>query len=124
MVRHENPPSGMRHTGGRIPAIGRSQRPEGLGGGQPGGADGGQQPGEGADENGGNQAPGPGLGRDDGGPALDVRVDGGGGRAGDDSGDAAGECEQDGLGQELDADLAPGGAQGAAQPDFLASPTS
>src|SRR5580693_10764885 len=42
----------------RPAAIGRSQGPEGLGGGQAGGADGGQQPGEGADENSGNQPSG------------------------------------------------------------------
>ena len=42
-----------------------SQSPEGFGGGQPGGADGGQEPSERADEEGGGQAAGPGLGRDD-----------------------------------------------------------
>jgi hypothetical protein len=52
---------------------------------------------------------------DDDGPAFGVSVDGGGGRAEDDPGDAAGQGEQDGLGQELGADLAFGGAQRAAQ---------
>ena len=45
-------------------------------------------------------------------------VDGGGGGAGQDADRAAGQREQDRLGQELDPDLAAGGAQGAAQPDL------
>ena len=94
---------------------------ERLGGGQAGGADGGQQPGQGADDDRGGQAAGPGLGRDDDGLAVAVGVGGGGGRAGDDPGGAAGQGQQDGLGQELGADLAAGGAQRAAQPDLGAA---
>src|SRR6202040_38621 len=40
---------------------------------------------------------------------------------GDDAGGAAGQGQQDGLGQELGADVAFGGAQGAAQPDLGAA---
>ena len=65
--------------------------------------------------------PSPCVGRDDDGPALDVGVDGGGGGAGDVPGGPAGQGQQDGLGQELDPDLAFRGAQRAAQPDFLAA---
>jgi len=50
-----------------------------------------------------------------------VGVDRGGGGAEDDSGGAAGQGQQDGLGQELGADLAAGGAEGAAQPDLGAA---
>ena len=46
---------------------------------------------------------------------------GGGGRAEDDSGGAAGQGQQDRLGQELGADLAAGGAERAAQPDLGAA---
>src|SRR5215468_6384812 len=95
--------------------------PEGLGGGEAGGAEGGQQAGGGADEQGGGQAAGPGGGGDDGGPVLGGGVDGGGGGAGGHPHRAAGQGEQDGLGQELGADVAPGGAQRAAQPDFGAA---
>ena len=38
-----------------------------------------------------------------------------------DAGDAADQGEQDGFGEELDADVALGGAQGAAQPDLAAA---
>jgi hypothetical protein len=41
--------------------------------------------------------------------------------AGDDAGDAACQGEQDRLCKELGADLALGGAEGAAQPDLLAA---
>ena len=61
------------------------------------------------------------CGRDDDGLAVAAGVGGGGGRAGDDSGGAAGQGQQDGLGQELGADLAAGGAQRAAQPDLGAA---
>ena len=98
-----------------------SDAPERLGGGQAGGADGGQQPGQGADDDGGGQAAGPGFGRDDDGLAVAAGVDGGGGGADDDADGAAGQGQQDRLGQELGADLAAGGAQGAAQPDLGAA---
>jgi hypothetical protein len=58
---------------------------------------------------------------DDDGPALGVGVDGGRDDAEDDPGGAACQREQDGLGQELGADLAAGGAQRSAQPDLLAA---
>jgi len=98
-----------------------SDAPERLRGGQPCGADGGQQPGQGADDDSRGQAAGPGLGRDDDGLAVAAGVSGGGGRAGDDADDAAGQGQQDGLGQELSADLAAGGAQRPAQPDLRAA---
>jgi len=84
-------------------------------------ADGRQQPGQGADDDGRGQAAGPGFGRDDDGLAVAAGVGGGGGRAGDDSGGGAGQGQQDRLGQELGADLASGGAQRAAQPDLRAA---
>src|SRR6266536_2413678 len=99
-------------------SAGRSEGPQGLGGGQAGGADRGQQPGEGADGQGGGDAAGPGLRGDDDSPALVAGVDGGGCGTGGDPGAAAGQREQDGLGQELDADVAFGGAQRPAQPDL------
>ncbi len=43
----------------------RSDAPERLGGGHTGGADGGQQPGQGTDDDGRGQAAGPGPGRND-----------------------------------------------------------
>src|SRR5260370_28753227 len=98
-----------------------SDAPERLSGGQAGGADGGQQPGQGADDDGGGQAAGPGFGRDIDELAVAVGVDGGGGGADGDSRGAAGQGQQDGLGQELDADLAAGGAQRPAQPDLGAA---
>src|SRR5260370_1448882 len=88
-----------------------SDAPERLAGGQAGGADGGQQPGQGADDDGGGQPSGPGFGRDDEELAVALGVDGGGGGADGDSRRAAGQGRQDRLGQELDADLAAGGAQ-------------
>jgi hypothetical protein len=45
-------------------------------------------------------------------------VDGGRGRADRDAGCAAGQGEQDGLGQELDPDVTAGRAEGTAQPDL------
>src|ERR1700722_3915853 len=60
-----------------------SQGPERLGGRHAGGADRGQQPGDGTDDEGGAEAAGPGFWRDDDGPALGGGVAGGGGRAGD-----------------------------------------
>ena len=98
-----------------------SDAPERLGWGQACGADGWEEPGQGADEQGGGQAAGPGLGRDDDGLAVDTGVGGGGGDTGDDTGDAAGQGQQDRLGQELGADLAAGGAQRPAQPDLGAA---
>src|SRR5215469_3792903 len=70
------PPSGFApaQQGSEIGSDG----PERLGRGQAGGADGGHQPGRGADEQRGAQAARPGLDGDDDGPALGVRVDGGG----------------------------------------------
>ena len=53
--------------------------------------------------------------------AVAAGVDGGGGRADDDAGGAAGQGQQDRLGQELGADLASGGAQRPAQPDLGAA---
>ena len=85
------------------------------------GAPGGPQAGQGADGQGGGQAAGPGLGRDDDGPALGVGVDGHGDPASDDPGGAADQGEQDGFGQELDPDVAAGGAQRPAQPDLAAA---
>jgi hypothetical protein len=64
---------------------------------------------------------GPGLGRDDDGPAFAVRVGDRGGGAGCDADYAAGQGQKDGLGQELGADLASGGAERAAQPDLGAA---
>ena len=92
--------------------------PECLGGGHAGGAQGGQQPGGGADDDRGAEAAGPGQRGDDHGPALCVGVDDGGGDAEDHPGGTAGHGEQDGFGEELGADVAFGGAQGAAQPDL------
>ena len=51
-------------------------------------------------------------GGDDDRPVLGGGVDGGGGRAGADPDGAAEEGQQDGLGEELDPDVASGGAQG------------
>jgi hypothetical protein len=48
-------------------------------------------------------------------------VDGGGRGADGDADRAAGQGQHDGLGQELDADVAFGGAEGAAQPDLGAA---
>src|SRR5215472_12795704 len=98
-----------------------SDAPERLSGGQARGADGGQQPGQGADDDSRGQAARPGFGRDNEKLAVAAGVDGGGGRAGDDADDAAGQRQHDGLGQELDADLASGGAQRPAQPDLGAA---
>src|SRR5215469_5342846 len=94
----------------------RLHGPEGLGGGHAGGAQRGQEPGGCADEDGGADAAAQGEGGYDDGPALGRGVDGGGQRADGDAGGAVEEAEQDGLGQELDADVAFGGAEGAAQP--------
>ena len=66
-----------------------SDAPERLGWGQACGADGWEEPGQGADEQGGGQAAGPGLGRDDDGLAMGVGVGCGGGRAGDEIGRAS-----------------------------------
>ena len=57
-------------------------------------------------------------GGNDDGLAVAAGVGGGGGRAGEDADGAAGQGQQDGLGLELDADLAAGGAERAAQPDL------
>jgi hypothetical protein len=100
---------GMRCLPARLPVL--SDGPERLGWWQAGGADGGQQPGQGADDDGRGQAAGPCLGRDDHGLAVAAGVGGDSGRADGDSGGAAGQGQQDGLGQELGADLAAGGAQ-------------
>src|SRR5262249_50420118 len=83
-----------------------SDTPQRLGGGQPCGADGGEEPGERADEQGGGERAGPGLGRDDEKLVVAAGVCGGGGRADGYAGGAAGQGQQDGLGQELGADLA------------------
>jgi len=98
-----------------------SDGPQCLCRGQAGGADGGQQPGQGADDNSGGQAAGPGLGRDDGGLVVAAGVGGDSGGAGDDAGGAPGQGQQDGLGEELGADLAAGGAERPAQPDLGAT---
>src|SRR6266487_4186826 len=95
--------------------------PQGLGGGHPGRAQRGEQAGESTDQNGGGEPSGPGEGGDDDGPALAGSVDRGGGDAEGDADGASGEGEQDGLGQELDTNVASGGAQGAAQADFGAA---
>jgi signal transduction histidine kinase len=95
-----------------------SHAPEGLGGRHAGGADGGQEPGDGADREGGGQPAGPGDGRDDDSPMFEMGVEGGRCRAEPDADDAAQEREEQGFGEELDADVAFGGAQRAAQPDF------
>jgi hypothetical protein len=44
---------------------------------------------------------------------FDVGVDGGSQRAGADTDDTADKGEQDGFGEELDADMVSGGAEGA-----------
>jgi hypothetical protein len=98
-----------------------SDAPERPCGGQAGGADRWEEPGQGADEQGGGQEAGPGFGRDDDGLAMAAGIDGGGGGAEDDAGGAADQGHQDGLGQELRADLAAGGAEHPAQPDLLAA---
>jgi hypothetical protein len=85
-------------------AEGGLEAPEGLGGWHAGGFEGGEQSGGGADEHRGGESAGPGLEGDDGGPAFGVGVDGGGQGADADVGRASEEGEQDGLGQELDAD--------------------
>ena len=58
-------------------------------------------------------------GGNDDGFAVAAGVGGGGGRAGEDADGAPGQGQQDRLGEELDPDLAAGGAQRAAQPDLL-----
>src|SRR5258707_10514826 len=93
-----------------------SDAPERLSGGQAGGADGGQQPGQGADDDGGGEPSGPGFGRDDGELAVAAGVDGGGGGADGDAGAAAGPGQQGGLRPEPETDLGFGGPPGAAQP--------
>src|SRR5580658_1960680 len=108
-------------NGSAAPAFVRSDGQECLGGGQAGGADGGQQPGQGADDDGRGQAASPGLRRDDDNLAVSAGVGGGGDRADDDSSHAAGQGQQDGFGQELGADLAAGGAQCPAQSDLMAA---
>src|SRR6202034_2661987 len=79
------------------------------------------EPGGGADDHRGGQPAGPRLGWDHDRPALGVGVDGRGQRAGTDSGGPAQQGQQDGFGQELDADLASGGPEGPAQPDLAAA---
>src|SRR5262249_53861175 len=115
---------GLRSAAGSNRGDGRLHRlqgPEGLGGGHAGGAQGGKEPGGGSYEKGGGEAAGPGGGGDDDGPAVSGGVDGGGVRPGAGPGRAAKEGEQDGLGQELGADVAFGSAQRAAQPDLGAA---
>src|ERR1022692_1279140 len=96
LSRHQN---GGRGVPAAVPVL--SDAPERLRGGQACGADGGQQPGQGADDDSRGQAAGPGLGRDDDGLAMAAGVGGGGGRADDDADDAAGQGQQDRLGEEL-----------------------
>ncbi len=62
---------------------------------------------------------GPGFDGDDGGLAVAAGIGDDGGGAEEDTGHAAGQGQQGGLGEELGADLAAGGAEGAAQADFL-----
>lgn len=69
VLRHTMPP-GSRTKG-------RQMLHSACVGGQAGGADGGQQPGNRADEQSRPQAAGPGLGRDDDRPALEMGVDDG-----------------------------------------------
>ena len=90
-----------------------SERPERLGGRHPGRAQRGRHPGGGADDHRRAQPTGPGHRRDDGGPALAVGVDGGGGGPGEYPGQPAGQREQDRFGQELGADVVLGGPEGA-----------
>jgi hypothetical protein len=77
--------------------------------------------GGGGDEQGGGQPAAPGQRRDNDGPAFGVGIDGCGRHTDGDPGRAAGQGEQDGLGQELDADVALGGTQGPAEPDLAAA---
>src|SRR5712691_1752440 len=98
-----------------------SDRTEGFGWGEAGRADGGEEAGDPADEQGRGEAARPGGGGDDRRPVLGVGVDGGGKRAGDHAGCAAEQGEEDRLGEELRADLAFGSAEGAAKADLGAT---
>src|SRR3984957_5661325 len=120
-VRPVPRPRGDPDRQARFRANTASDAPECLGWGQTGGADGGQQAGQGTDDDRRSQAAAPGFGRDDDGLAVGAGVGSGGGRAADDSGGAPGQGQQDRFGQELDPDLAAGGAQRPAQPDLGAA---
>src|ERR1700678_2700987 len=96
-----------------------SHAPERLGRGQARGSDRREQPSEGADEDRGTESAGPCVGRDDDRPVFGVRINGGGGAASQDPYRSPDQGEQDRLGQELGADLAPGGAERSPQPDLL-----
>src|SRR5690349_20732005 len=81
-ARHSRVAGYVRHPPRRMGTV-VSDAPERLGWGQVCGADGWEEPGQGADEQGGGQAAGPGLGRDDDGLAVDTGVGSGGGGTGD-----------------------------------------
>src|SRR5215475_3607105 len=85
-----------------------------LGGCQAGGADGRVEPGGGADEEGGAEAGGDGAGGDDDLPVPAGGVPGGHRRADGDPTDPTEYSQQQRFGEELDADVAFGGAKGAA----------
>src|SRR3954451_13000080 len=108
-------------SAGSNSAVSGSHAPQRLSRGHAGGADGGQQSGDGADDEGGGEPAGPGEGRDDGGPVFGVGVDGGRSRAEPDTYGAAQQREQHRFGEELDADVSLGGAERAAEPDFGAA---
>src|SRR5262249_30729182 len=95
--------------------------PQSLGGGEACGSQGGDEPGDPADDERRGDAAGPGFDGDDGGPMLGVGVDGRGGGAEHGADDAAEPAGQNGFREELDADMAFGGAQGAPQSDLRAA---
>src|SRR3972149_2975470 len=98
-----------------------SYAPKGLGWRHASGAQRGEESSDGADENGGAKPSRPGNGRDHDRPVLDGGVERRRECAGDDADGAAETGEEDGFGEELDEDVAPGGAEGAAEADLGAT---
>jgi hypothetical protein len=101
-----------RHASQPGSAVSSSRAPQRLDGRHPGGAQGGPQTGDFADENGGADAPTPGEDGDHNQLVLGGGADGGG--EGPTPTPTMREREKDGFGQELDADVAFCGTQGAA----------
>jgi hypothetical protein len=87
---------------------------ERFGGWQAGGAPGGVEAGGGADDQGGQQAAGGGPQRDDCGPVLVGGVAGGDGDAEQRAAEPAERGQEQRFGEELEADVAAGGAERAA----------
>jgi cell volume regulation protein A len=107
-----------RPARGRGPRTGGLHGPEGLGGSEASGPDGGVEAGDGAREERGGDAEGDaGEGNRDG-FVLSCGVGGGDDRAQGDAGGAAEQCQHEGFREELAPDVPAGGAKRAAQPDL------